>query len=153
MLGAVLEDHLEEALLKKMVWLNADERGGLFGAEAPIATFSSKIRLAHALGLIDRPQKRAFDLVREMRNACAHSRCALSFESPELGDVALAVAETSGLEAKTTAHVDHRTSLFLHCMYLVHIVKGKSPADAKKSIYQDLLTLAAQPAELSDAAG
>jgi len=78
------EDQLEQALLAVFRPLNSAEKTELFGFEAPLRSFSAKIRLAYALGILDKSKKRVADTVRIMRNTCAHAGQATSF-----GDKAL----------------------------------------------------------------
>lgn len=92
-LGATaVDDVLQKAILERMVTLNADEEDRLFGPDRPLGSFSARVRMAHALGIIDRDQRKVCDLIREMRNACAHSRRAVSFETPELKNVLVVAA-------------------------------------------------------------
>jgi DNA-binding MltR family transcriptional regulator len=90
-----IEDILEWAITAKMPNLIIDEafRPQLFGPEKPLGSFSSKIAMAYALGIIDKPTRGRIDLIREMRNACAHARLPLSFARPELMAVAKKVLE------------------------------------------------------------
>jgi len=91
LLTTAIEDILARRLRKEMVDLSADEDARMFGPDAPLGSFSARIRLAYALGLIDRPVARMCDLLREMRNACAHSGRAVSFKNKELRDVFAAI--------------------------------------------------------------
>lgn len=79
--GSTMELLLEREIKRRMTHLNGEELTYLFGFNGPVGTFSSKIRMANALGLISRQIYRKMDLVREMRNACAHSREPISFLS------------------------------------------------------------------------
>lgn len=79
--AGTLELLLDAMLRRKMPHLNSDERSKLFDFNGPIGTFSNKIAMANALGIISRQTMRKFDLIREMRNACAHSREHVSFKS------------------------------------------------------------------------
>jgi hypothetical protein len=88
LLASAIEDVLENRLKREMVKLSADEADRLFGTEAPLGSLSAKTKLAYALGIIDRDAVRMIDLLRDMRNACGHSRQELSFETPVLRDVA-----------------------------------------------------------------
>jgi len=76
--------------------LNKKERervDGLFGGDAPLATFSSKIKLAFALGLITRKTRRQLDVIRQLRNDFAHARGALDFDDVKCRDRWHMVAE------------------------------------------------------------
>jgi hypothetical protein len=88
-----VEDILEWAIRTKMPTLQVDPAAGkyLFGANGPCSTFATKILVAYALGVIDRATKDQCDLIREIRNGCAHGRKPLSFERPELTAICKAV--------------------------------------------------------------
>ena len=45
----------------------------LFSGNAPLSTFSSRIEIAFALGLIDSGIQRDINLIRKIRNECAHT--------------------------------------------------------------------------------
>ncbi len=87
LLSTAVEDVLTLRLKSEMVTLNSDETKSIFGTESILGSFSAKIKMAYALGFIDREITRVCDLVREMRNACAHCGRAISFADKELGDV------------------------------------------------------------------
>ena len=82
--GSTLELLLDAAVKRQMPHLNKDESERLFGFNGPISSFSNKIRIANALGIISRQIALKFDLIREMRNACAHSREPVSFQSHQI---------------------------------------------------------------------
>ena len=84
LVASFIEDQLVLEILRKMVPLNSEQHDRLFGPDAPIGTFAAKIKMAHALGIADRDTAKKLDALRELRNACAHSRQAISFETPEL---------------------------------------------------------------------
>ncbi len=53
-------------------------------ATAPIGTFSARIDLCRALGLIDDYEFREFSLIRKVRNAFAHARHGLTFDDSKI---------------------------------------------------------------------
>lgn len=81
-----VEDALEDKLGELMPVLETDKfaRGKVFGFEGAVGTFSRKSLMAYALGLIDKDEFDFIEVLREMRNACAHSRADIDFETPEL---------------------------------------------------------------------
>jgi hypothetical protein len=81
--ATLLDDLLATHLQNKMVKLNSEEEDKLFGPDRPLGSFSARIRMAYALGIIDRPAAKKLDILREIRNACAHGRHELSFDTPE----------------------------------------------------------------------
>lgn len=69
--GAATVDELLGDLLKKVLRPpQGDDR--LFGPDAPLGSFSSRIEMASRLGLIDEPITAGLQLVRKIRNAMAH---------------------------------------------------------------------------------
>lgn len=54
----------------------------LFERDAPLSSFSKQIRIAYAFKMIDQPIRQHLDIIREIRNAFAHSRVHITFETP-----------------------------------------------------------------------
>jgi DNA-binding MltR family transcriptional regulator len=78
-----------DAFVQKLIMLHLEplspaEIDGLFGQERPLGTFSSKIKLARALGLFGPKTAHDLNLMREIRNAFAHGLRKMSFETPEV---------------------------------------------------------------------
>ena len=82
--AAILEDKLELLLrsycrqdpqiIKRVV-------APLFQGYAPLSTFSAKIQISFALGLIAERDFKALDLLRKLRNQFAHDKDIVSFQS------------------------------------------------------------------------
>lgn len=87
---AVLYSSLVEVLIKRLLnakirsELNSDDRDRLFGPQGPVGTFSSRIIVAYAFGLIGPDTRFNLDLIREIRNVFAHSRKPLSFDTKQV---------------------------------------------------------------------
>lgn len=94
-LVSIIDDVLAAALERKMVPLNSDEKARLFGFDAPLGSFSARIKMAYALGVIDKDDRDDLNVMRAMRNACAHSRGGLSFDDEVLRH-AMALLVTPG---------------------------------------------------------
>lgn len=84
LLAASLEHALLHELKRKMPSLNSEEQERLFNFEGPCGSFSNRIRLAQGLGLIDRQTRKQVELIKEMRNAAAHSFLPINFETPQI---------------------------------------------------------------------
>jgi len=84
-----IEDSLELQILERLPALILDEaaRKEMFEQDGAISSFSRKTAMAYAMGIIDKPYRKLIDLIREVRNACAHSRQDISLEVPELRKV------------------------------------------------------------------
>jgi len=87
--AAMLEDELESLLranclkaanvVKKVV-------DPLFQGYAPLSTFSAKIQVSYALGLIPEHVYKPLNLIRKLRNDFAHEKSAVSFQSAKYRD-------------------------------------------------------------------
>jgi DNA-binding MltR family transcriptional regulator len=87
LLGSLVEDVIQEQLEKRFRPLNSHDHDRLFGPEKPLGSFSAKARVAFALQIIDREDFTFIEMLREMRNICAHSQRDISFRNEELRDV------------------------------------------------------------------
>ena len=65
--GTMVEDALQALLLSGMITLDKTARSELFGAEKPLASFSAKIRVAHAFGLCDADSCNRLALIKDIR--------------------------------------------------------------------------------------
>jgi hypothetical protein len=86
---AILEDALELAIASKFVPLQKDERQYLFGftadgAEGPIASLATKIRIGHALDIFGNTTKADLIVIQRIRNAFAHAVVPIDFETEEI---------------------------------------------------------------------
>jgi hypothetical protein len=82
-LGASLIDEvLTEAILSRLVDLNADQRKEFIKAALP--TLSVKALIARSLGLFDGDTKHDLTVIGLIRNAFAHGSPRLSFDTPEI---------------------------------------------------------------------
>lgn len=64
--------------------LSSAEDGSLFEGDGPLATFSAKTRLALAFEVINTEMRTELDRLRDIRNAFAHSKSFLTFETEEV---------------------------------------------------------------------
>jgi len=69
-LGVAQIDVLLEEVLKKKLTLARSE---VFDFKGPLGTLSSRIELSYALGLLDSDFRIKLDILRNIRNACAHN--------------------------------------------------------------------------------
>jgi DNA-binding MltR family transcriptional regulator len=82
--AALIDDILRDVIKHQMVKLTNKEGKELFGWNGPLESFSSRIRMAYALGIIGRRTRHDLDAIREIRNAMAHGKRAIDFDTPEL---------------------------------------------------------------------
>jgi hypothetical protein len=79
--GSVAENAITQILTIRLVPMSQDARDSLFGFDAPLGTFSAKIRVAYAFGFIDAEIRDDLDRIREIRNCFAHSQIPLNFST------------------------------------------------------------------------
>jgi hypothetical protein len=87
MLSSFLEENLSRLIEKAMnPKLNSDDKTRIFGERGIAGTFSSKITTAWAFSLIGPIIRSDLDIIREIRNAAAHSRMHFSFNTEEVAN-------------------------------------------------------------------
>jgi DNA-binding MltR family transcriptional regulator len=64
-----------------MVGLSKEEGDRLFVGSAPLSSFSAKIQVAYAIGLIGPKATHDLDRIREIRNAFAHAKVSITFDT------------------------------------------------------------------------
>jgi hypothetical protein len=79
--GALLERFLERRILERMVRLSKKRKNELFVGIAPLASFSSKIKFAYALGIVGTRGAAELETIKDIRNQFAHSFHPLKFEN------------------------------------------------------------------------
>ncbi|SNT01784.1 Mannitol repressor [Tardiphaga sp. OK246] len=85
--AAVLEDVLRGAIEHRFSHMSEKELAELFDGTAPLSTFSAKIKIAYAMGIIGKLTRHDLEKLREIRNAFAHSIRHLSFDLPEIANI------------------------------------------------------------------
>jgi DNA-binding MltR family transcriptional regulator len=117
-LGAtILDDALTELLAKQIVIsLDQKQLDYIFRFEGPLGSFSSRIEVAYLFGFIGNNTRSHLTDIREMRNACAHSKQEMTFATKELVNVAKRLS--GSLRANTQAEV--RLAFLAEFIILVH---------------------------------
>lgn len=82
--AANLERDLERALIHRMAPLSSAEIKALFIGDTPLGSFSAKIKIARAFGLIGPKTTKEFDTIRQIRNVFAHAAYLVSFKDDEI---------------------------------------------------------------------
>jgi hypothetical protein len=91
--GALVEDALQSALTKRFNHLNADQREILFGFNGLLNDFASKSIIAYAATIVDADKYRHLTIIREIRNAFAHTMPSLTFDTKEVVDACAMLQE------------------------------------------------------------
>jgi len=84
----------------------------LFEPFRPLSTLSSKIVMAHALGIISSDTFKELEKIRKIRNAFAHSLVVLHFHSAEIAPISL--PQPPPIASKKPVEV------FFACVEVVH---------------------------------
>jgi DNA-binding MltR family transcriptional regulator len=79
--AAQADDALRE-MIERLMRPTLSDQDELFDGDAPLATFSARIRVAYRLGLIDDRLVRALNILRRIRNGFAHDTTATTLEQP-----------------------------------------------------------------------
>jgi hypothetical protein len=77
-----LEDVTHLSIVTKTVELKKEDEDRLYVGAAPLSSFSAKILVAYALGLIGPKARHDLDKIREIRNVFAHAKIDVSFDTP-----------------------------------------------------------------------
>lgn len=126
----LLTSHLEqlclEALASHMPGLDKQTEKALFQGLGPLGSFSARISLAKALGLISPKQAHELHKLRKLRNAFAHSRSPLDWSHPQIR------ALTAALEGGAT---DRPSRVFVAALEasLLALKKAVKPTGGPKS--------------------
>ncbi|MGB6306438.1 MAG: hypothetical protein WBF89_01505 [Steroidobacteraceae bacterium] len=127
--ATAIEDALEQALMQRMPALATDNdaRVKVFGPEGTISTYSAKILIAYAIGILDRKARKEIDVVRHIRNACAHSRKSLSLQTPALADaIKGALGEDVVAKLRDQEPATLRRAFICHIAALIYqVLSGK----------------------------
>lgn len=86
LVGASYLDEQVEEVLRKFFIDEPKLQEKLLGTSRPLATFSSRIDLCHALGLINEEMAKELHTIREIRNEFAHVSRNIGFEEQRVRD-------------------------------------------------------------------
>lgn len=142
--GAYVEEALLDALL---FWLGMDsvqDRGAgkaieeLLGNGAPLGTFSNKIMLAEAVKLIGPRTRRDLDLLRKVRNHCAHSINPNQFADAPLSEWVSNLSPRALPIPHSTAYLPDRSQPRQRFEECCHQLYDQFYNDDRASLAQDL---------------
>lgn len=130
--ATVLDQGLEAALLTRFIPLDDGGERSIFSDDgAPLGTFDAKIRLAHALGLYGDAVRSDLSLIRRIRNAFAHSRLEISFDTPEVQAVCRELTLIERMSFRPTVEFDAREwFIYTASTYTIHLLTAHRPTKA-----------------------
>jgi hypothetical protein len=94
----------------------------MFGVDGTISSFSKKMAMAYALGIIDKDYRRLIDIVREIRNACAHSRKPISLVVPVVSEACKVVISDMLPDLKDQKPETIRIAFVSKCAFISHYI-------------------------------
>ena len=134
--ASLLEKALEIALLARFVELSKDERTRLFQPKGPLAGLALSSQVAYAIGIFGPKSQSDIDHVRTIRNAFAHGRRTLSFETREVAEICrlLRVPDIVTIAESTADFRTARGRYIETCVTLAECLKSSlsDPANVTK---------------------
>lgn len=142
LMASLLDDALMYRISKHLCFEpTREEFDKVFRFEGPLGTFSARMEMACLFGFIEDETYEQLTLIREMRNACAHSKHALKFTDAVLGNVlkrmfaplGVISPDIAGNEAKGSFLVE---GIFIY--YSLYLGSREEGAKAVKEMLRDL---------------
>jgi DNA-binding MltR family transcriptional regulator len=98
LLGTLIDDTLMHQISQRLSFSPSQlDVAQIFRFEGPLGTFSARAEIARLFGIINDDLYQQIDTVRELRNACAHSRYVLRFSNPVISNVVLRIFKPVGV--------------------------------------------------------
>lgn len=133
--GTLIEDLLGDMIIAKLP--NGDAmRKELTRQGGALNTFNDKIAVAVAMNLLNQKTVDALDVVRSMRNACAHSRKNISFKTPELLEALTLLVgdETAKFLRETSNRLFIRAVFAMVAAYFFKLLSGSTQKQAQAHV-------------------
>ncbi len=132
-LESLIEDVLLERLLERFQDLTPAQSKNLVRPGGLLNNFEHRIALAHAMGMIDADTVEMLQTVKDVRNACAHSRLDIGFRTPELRDTLALLFEAEAAQdiREAQSPVGLRIMFFVAFVYIHTILNGHDPKIAE----------------------
>lgn len=126
--GSLTEDILLECILKRLPGANHAVKKNLTRSGGLLSTWADRTNLALAMGLIDEEDADHLEVLKTMRNACAHSRRHIDFCTPELRAALSLMYDGDAPEAIRVIENDIflRTLFFLGASYIWGRLRGET---------------------------
>lgn len=131
-MGSLLEDLLLQRILENFVKLTPTQAKNLTRSGGVLGSFSHMIDMAFALGVIDEGMVDMLKVIKAMRNASAHSRQSIAFDTPELSDALLLLLEIRDPEHFQAVNVEFKRFIFIAVgAFIMDVISGLSKDDAQ----------------------
>jgi DNA-binding MltR family transcriptional regulator len=84
---SLIEDALKQAILHRLPMpLSNNDIASLFENDGPISSIGTRAAMASALGIIGEDTRADLHCLKDIRNAFAHARISLDFDTPEVAE-------------------------------------------------------------------
>jgi DNA-binding MltR family transcriptional regulator len=94
----------------------------IFRPSGPLGTFSARAEIANLFGVIENETYEQLTILREMRNACAHSKHPITFKDPLLRNVAIHLFEPKRATPRALAEKDMKIAFGLEIASLILVL-------------------------------
>ena len=133
LIGGVLEDVLAEQIVRKLPH-GKKHRSELLRLGGVLGSFQDKLTLGVALGVIDDATLDSLDIIRQLRNTCAHTTLPTTMNVPAINDViGLLLDDDHAADIKGDRNEDYlRFTLGLVMVYHVERMFGKTAEEAQE---------------------
>jgi hypothetical protein len=121
--SSFIEDVLKGAIEHRFGHLTNSEKKDLFEGTAPLATFSAKIKIAYAMGIIGKLTRHDLEQIRALRNGFAHSTRRLTFDLPGVVSIVLSLNALKDGKGGERFSVQHKCVSAVQV--LMHALVGK----------------------------
>lgn len=122
--SSFIEDVLRGAVAHRFGHLREVELKELFSGFGPLSSFSSMIKVGYAMGVIGPKSRHDLEVLRELRNAAAHTTRMLSFEMLEIIDLVASLHALKDVTAPSPtiqiSFVQATRLLMLHLVAKMH---------------------------------
>lgn len=135
--AAIPEKSLANLIRSYLVPLSKPDYEALFERDAPLSSFSRKIRVGYAFGLFNIEIRRDLDRIREIRNTFAHSMVPIRFSTPAVKTACAGFA--APVAPFAPAAMRHDTPKF---RYLTACMKLSAILNAAAGIKRERMTVA-----------
>jgi hypothetical protein len=152
LVSALLEDLLDYRLEESIAIEPSGRQGPyIFRFDGPLGRFAYKTEIAYIFGFISLDTAKQLNIIREMRNACAHSKFKLSFDMPILSNVAKTLFKPLGfMHLKDETPEAIRSTFLAEIPILLHTLIQGSREAAIACMRANLADFAAAPFPLPD---
>jgi DNA-binding MltR family transcriptional regulator len=126
LLACAWVDDTLASLVKSQLLSNAEIVEDMFRPDGTLGTFSSRIKIAYLMGLIDKPTHSDLDIIRRIRNEFAHVREDIRFTNPRVRSRCSELKVAKAYESGAGPIRSCRERFLISCYFLSHIFLQQS---------------------------